>query len=99
MALHSFKIPIPLDSIALGCSSGQVLKFHRLFPPQKYSKTRGVIGRRKTPWTCDRTNQSQINQSQPMNIIKKLTSAFRLVPTANRRAITARTVVLAGVAV
>jgi hypothetical protein len=28
MVLHSFKIPIPLDSIVLGCSNRQALKFY-----------------------------------------------------------------------
>jgi len=30
------------------------------FLPQKYFKTRGVIGRRKTPWTGDTTNQALV---------------------------------------
>jgi hypothetical protein len=29
-------------------------------PSQKYFKTRGVIGRRKTPWTGDTTNQALV---------------------------------------
>ena len=30
----------------------------RKLPPEKYSNTRGVIRRRKTPWTGDTTNQT-----------------------------------------
>jgi len=30
----------------------------RKLPPEKYSNTRGVIGRQKTRWTGDTTNQA-----------------------------------------
>ena len=32
----------------------------RMLPPEKYSNTRGVIERRKTPWTDDTTDQALV---------------------------------------
>ena len=37
------------------------------FLPQKYFKTRGVIGRRKTPWTGDTTNLGGPGQDKQPN--------------------------------
>jgi hypothetical protein len=44
---------------------GRAVALYRFFPSssaffKKYFKTRGVIGRRKTPWTGDTTNQALI---------------------------------------
>ena len=57
--------------IHLGCSDFALSK--------TYFKILGVIGRRKTPWTGDRTNQSKQNKqnekTEPMKINKTLTFA------------------------
>jgi hypothetical protein len=40
---------------------------YRFSLPQDYSKTRGVIARRETPWTSDTTNQALRSEKQKEN--------------------------------
>ena len=62
-ALHEARVPESRDL------SLPIFPFYRHVPTgalavagsKKYSKTCGVIGRRKTPWTGDRTNQALVD--------------------------------------